>query len=253
MRCRVYNFKNKNDFSVEYKNGCFNFKFQSFEIKFYDDRFYEMNVLLKSYLKNYQLKSGDYVVDAGAYIGAFAVYAAKVVGDKGKVIAFEPDPDSYEKLQANVKLNDLKNIIVVKKGLWSQSTKLNFYNDQGDGSSFIYDENGRKKPIRVDVVRLDEELKSLGIKKINFIKMDIEGAELEAIQSLKEWLKNQDIHLSIASYHLINNEPTSVKLEKMLKGFGFKVQTSRTVHITTYASNQRFFGSRDSRHIKKAI
>ncbi|MDO8513860.1 MAG: FkbM family methyltransferase [bacterium] len=204
-----YNSKYENDFRVNFIDNYFIFK----------------------------LKSGDNVVDAGAYIGAFAVYTAKVVGPNGKVIAFKPDPLSYIKLLANIKLNKLKNIIVIKKGLWDKSTELTFYNGQGAGSSCIYGDNNTN-PIIIKTVKLDEEIKRIGVEKIDFVKMDIEGAEIEVIDSLKNWLDKNAVNFAIASYHMRNNVRTSKRLEVILKECGYRAKTSFPEHLTTYASKE---------------
>ena len=59
------------------------------------------------------------------------------------------------------------------------------------------------------VVKLDDELRKLGINKIDVLKMDIEGAEIEAIQGSKETLKRSKVNVTIASYHIVDGKTTS--------------------------------------------
>ncbi|MEM3406001.1 MAG: FkbM family methyltransferase [Candidatus Pacearchaeota archaeon] len=61
------------------------------------------------------LKKGDIVIDAGAYIGLFTLYASKKVGKNGLVIAYEPDPENYKNLLENIKLNKCKNVKLIKE------------------------------------------------------------------------------------------------------------------------------------------
>lgn len=198
----------------------------------YRFRFY----LIKGYLAEYQLKKGDIVIDGGAFDGFFTFYAATIVGNKGKVIAFEPDITNFKNLIELKIKNKFKNIILINKGLWSDekilrlSTRSSDDNMEASFFSTIKDKNS----IDVSVVKLDDELKKIGIERVDFIKMDIEGAEIEAIKGAKRLLTNYDINLAIASYHIVNGEKTCFKLEKLLKKYGYKTFTSFPEHLTTY-------------------
>ena len=125
-----YNYKD-NYCEIKFKNGVFlkfhthpSMKMPSFLKSLVED----INHIIKGYLLNYQLRNGDIVVDAGAYICSFALYAAKMVGDIGKIIAFEPNHFICQQLKDNIKLNNLTNIIVLEKGLWSENKILKFNN-----------------------------------------------------------------------------------------------------------------------------
>ena len=74
------------------------------------------------YFNQQKLSEGNIVVDAGAYVGVFALYAGKKVGKSGKVIAFEPEPRNYGNLCRNISLNNLEEVIIpIKRGLWSSN------------------------------------------------------------------------------------------------------------------------------------
>jgi hypothetical protein len=92
----------------------------------------------------------------------------------------------------------------------------------------------RESMTDVPVVSLDNALTEIGISNINFIKMDIEGAEIEAIKGAKKTLSN-NCGLAIASYHIIDGEKTCIQLEKLLSTLGYSVITSFPEHLTTYA------------------
>ena len=136
LRCAYYNLR-KSDFKMDYKEGCFLLRYPEYIIKSKEHFYFGANVFDKGYLKNGKIKKGDVVIDAGAYPGDFTLIAANRVGENGKVIAYEPDPANYEKLMKTIKLNDVKNIIVVKKGLWSKEGVLKFRNVGSGFSSFI--------------------------------------------------------------------------------------------------------------------
>jgi len=180
---------------------------------------------LKIYEKFYKLKEGDVVVDAGANIGLFTIKAGRIVGDKGKVIAIEPDPNILGFLKRNIELNSLRNVIVVSKGVYSHKGKLRFNvaAEITEGSLYegilprMYRSTGF---VEVEVDTLDNILKELEISKVNFVKMDIEGAEIEALKGMDGVLKGR-AELAIAAYHIVNGEQTFKTIIPWLKKRGF--------------------------------
>jgi FkbM family methyltransferase len=191
------------------------------------------------YLKKYNLKKGDIVVDAGAFTGVFTLYAAKCIGEQGTVIAFEPDTKNYQQLLDNIKLNRLKNILPICKGLYNKNGTCEFSNIGSPLSSISLpnselslQENATTK---ISVVKLDDELAKLGIFHVDFIKMDIEGAEVEAIEGCTNILRNDYVNLAIASYHIVNGVPTSRAVEQILGQLGYCTETPLSEHTTSYS------------------
>lgn len=237
IRCYGFNFFHKNgEFRASYKKNYFQFSFKNgIIIKSYYDMCGDLSVPLDGYLKNYTPQRRDFVVDGGAYGGAFSIYVSKIIGNTGLVIAFEPDIENYKLLLKNIKLNGVTNITPINKGLWSRDTVLPFYNKNVDSSSFFFDHDQQDYIINVSVASLDNQLREIGLRKVDFIKMDVEGAELEAIKGSEKTLKNNNVRLAIASYHILNGKKTCFKLEKLLLEFGYKTETSFPMHLTTYA------------------
>ncbi len=229
----------ENEFYVYYRNGHFEYKFdEGVEFSSYDDIADELKRSLKGYLAKHDIKKGETIIDCGAYIGEFTLYAAKAVGQSGRVIAFEPDPVIFKKLTTNIELNGLKNITALNKGLWSKSGTLKFVGDSIKGYSFMAAEKD-SNAIEVPVVSLDDELERLNIKKVDFIKMDVEGAEIEAIKGSARTLKAENAGLAIASYHTVDGAKSCFALEKMLQELGYKAETAHPKHLTTYAIKNR--------------
>lgn len=195
---------------------------------------YELDLVQNNYLSKYPLKKGDTVIDCGAYYGLFTLYAAKMVGNSGKVIAFEPDPFNYKNLVANIKYNRLSNVIAIQEGLWSKEDLLDFDACGTQDSSFQNENFTCRTTVRVTT--LDTYLDKLGVAKVDFIKMDIEGAEIEALKGASKILLNSPAHLAIATYHIIGNSNTSARVEELLQGFGYQTETPFSEHLTTYAS-----------------
>lgn len=76
--------------------------------------------------------------------------------------------------------------------------------------------------MKIKVDTMDNILKDLKIDKVDFITMDIEGAEIEALEGAKETLRNNDVKLAIASYHKIDGQPTYKTIIPMMEKIGFK-------------------------------
>lgn len=186
------------------------------------------------YTKFYGLKKGDTVVDAGANIGVFTVLAAKSVGDDGKLIAIEPEKKNVENLRKNIEINGLNNVAVVPKGLWNRRSKKRLYLTRGSTGHSLVQEQAHHtdlaghqptddKTEEIETDTLDNILEELGVSKVDFIKMDIEGAEIQALDGMKRTLKTNDVKLAIAAYHIVNGAQTCKIVTPWLEKAGFDV------------------------------
>lgn len=191
---------------------------------------------LMGYTGNYEIKGGDVGIIAGAYHGYSTVYAAKKAGIKGKVICFEPDPFSYKLLKKNIQLNELDNVICINKGLWSEdeTLKLKF---KAAGSQVTKD--SKSAITEIQVVSLDNELPRLGISKVDFMWLDVEGAEIEVIKGAINTIKASNAELAVASYHIIDGNQSCIELENLFRHLGFETLTDHPLHLTTYAYKKR--------------
>lgn len=163
----------------------------------------------KLYQRHYKLKRGDVVIDCGAHIGFFTVQAAKTVGNEGKVVAIEPEKENLRMLRRNIELNDVQNVIIIEKGLWSESTVKDFYFGVTSSSpSFILKQLRYLEHTEVEVDTLDNILEEIEVQKVDFLKMDIEGAEVEALKGATKTLETYPMNLAIAAYHVVNGQKT---------------------------------------------
>lgn len=186
----------------------------------------------------YKVKSGDVVIDAGANCGHLSIFFSKLVGQSGKVFAFEPDKFNIGRIEKNMALNpDLSNNIMIEDLLlWDKNEWINFYEAGTVGSSAVWMPDA-EHCVKKQAVTIDDWVKNNLIQKLDFIKMDIEGAEIEALEGCVETIKTFQPNFAIASYHVVNGEKTYIKVEKFFRqmNYPYKTVTFRGAEIITFA------------------
>jgi FkbM family methyltransferase len=143
-----------------------------------------------------EIKKGDVVLDIGAHIGYYSLIFAKYVGRKGKVFAFEPDPDNFTLLKKNVEINGYENTVLIQRAVSNQTCKGKlFLWEEGTDDHRIYDSHDNRMCIEIDVIKLDDYFKNYD-GKIDFIKIDIQGAELMALKGMSNLLnRNEELRI----------------------------------------------------------
>ena len=133
---------------------------------------------------------GDTVIDIGAHIGSYTVRIAKAVGEEGLVIAFEPDPDNFKLLLLNLKVNKLRNVIALPYAISNHSGTLTLHRSRCTGlHSTAVVPPGYIGSVKVKAITLDDIIKSVNIKRVDWIKIDVEGAEKEVLEGAIDTLK----------------------------------------------------------------
>jgi FkbM family methyltransferase len=139
------------------------------------------------------LLPGMTVVDVGAHHGLYTLLAAKCVGRRGKVIAFEPSRRERRRLLRHVRVNTCWNVIVEAFALGDQAGDANLFLVEGaqDWCNSLRPPavNGQTETSRVSVERLDDALWRLRVDAVDFVKLDAEGAELSVLQGAGEFLR----------------------------------------------------------------
>jgi FkbM family methyltransferase len=140
------------------------------------------------------VKKGDMVLDIGANIGYYTLLFAKLVGEEGRVFAFEPDVDNFILLRKNVELNGYKNVLIEQKAVSDRNERINLYLSQNNaGVRRIFklnDDKCKYKTDRIDevnAIRLDDYFKNYS-NRIDFIKIDVEGAEWAVVRGMQKLL-----------------------------------------------------------------
>jgi len=178
--------------------------------------------------KEFVLKEGV-AIDVGANLGMLSIPLAKMLGDKGRVVSIEAEKNNVELLRKNIKINNLKNVFVVGKGAYYKKGKINFNLDKyGTGGHSIQKTGvskfGKKQLIDVDTI--DNILKELKIKKVDLVKIDIEGGELDALKGAEKMLRKS--HPKIIFEALEDTEKD--KIELMLAKYGYKIKSLKDVN-----------------------
>ena len=236
IKLKYYNFKIKEfSFSLERDVYCSTDN-KSWKI-FTKKPLYHIVKDVNRYEQFYKVSKGDLVIDAGANEGLLTLIYSKKVSPLGKVFAFEPDKINIIKFYDNLNLNrNTTNISLIEKGLWSKTDIIDFYETGTVGSSvYCQDEKLVKKNIAA--ISIDDFVALEKINKLDFIKMDIEGAEIKALEGARNAIGLLKPHFTIASYHIVENEVTYKKVEEFFKEMNYPYRTIfyEDGEIITYA------------------
>jgi len=142
----------------------------------------------------------DTVIDAGAYRGDTVLFFSSKIGREGIIYAFEPDNKNYEYLEKNIQLNHLINVKAIKAGLGYRSS-LAKQQGTGGGINLQVANNFNEKVGSIKVYSIDDFIAENKLSKIDFIKMDIEGWELDALKGAENCLKSCKPKLAVCVYH----------------------------------------------------
>jgi len=127
---------------------------------------------------------------------------------------FEPDPTNFDLLKKNIEINGYKNVELIQKAISNKKGVLKLYlNEKNKADHRLYDSHDSRNSINVEVLKLDDYFQNY-VEEINFIKMDIQGSEMKAIQGMVNLLnKNRNVKLKseFSSFHLkkAGTEPKS--------------------------------------------
>jgi FkbM family methyltransferase len=173
------------------------------------------------------LKQGDVFFDIGANIGCYTLIASKITGTSGQVFAFEAIREVYEKLMFNIRLNQMTEIKAENVAIFEKEELLNFYVSSRENigmSSIFHHDTERGDTVQVQAISVDEYVKQNHINRIDFIKLDIEGAELHALNGMRETLKRfRPILLMELSTEVLPNTPlTPDEITQLLRELNYR-------------------------------
>jgi len=146
------------------------------------------------FLRSY-LKPEMTLVDVGANIGEITLFAAKRLGG-GRVVAFEPMPRVFAQLSYNVALNGFTNVELFNAGLYQENSSLPLYVKEdrpygrtNEGVTSLFS-SGQGVPVaKVPLRKLDEVVQESALERLDFLKIDVEGAELMVLRGAEESIR----------------------------------------------------------------
>lgn len=141
------------------------------------------------------LKPRDIFFDVGANGGLYTIIAAKQVGENGHVYAFEPGERELKLLRHNIAINRLTNVTIVESAVSNIKSEAKFAISVDGAMNSLIETNHPLQKIQewqtVNVTTLDDIIQDLSLRKVDFIKIDVEGAEKQVFEGAKSLLKSQ--------------------------------------------------------------
>ena len=155
------------------------------------------------------------IIDCGANMGVSILYFARTY-PSAKIIAFEPEKEIFDVLQKNTYSYTLRNVELHNKAVWNSETELEFTTDHGMGGS-VTNMYSNQTAVKVQAIRLADYLQ----QRVDFLKLDIEGAEYPVLKDCEPFLKNVK-HIFVEYHSFINQEQKLEEILAMLKNAGFR-------------------------------
>lgn len=172
------------------------------------------------------LKPGMTMLDLGAHHGLYTLLGSKRVAPGGKVFAFEPSPRERRALHLNVLLNLCWNVTIQGLALGSENTRANLFvvdgSQTGCNSLRPPDVLCGTSPVRVRVTRLDDWLDSQRIDQVDFIKLDVEGAELDVLMGAERLLDRTPRPVILAEVQDVRTHPWGYRAKKIIQHLSYK-------------------------------
>lgn len=215
------------------------------------------------------LKPGDVFVDVGANVGYYSLLAADTVGPSGAVHAFEPIPQNLATLKANVSRNGLSNVVANQVAVTDgTSENITLYLRDGVSNSgwasIAKSTKYKNIPFHVHTTTIDHYLKIHGVSRVSLMKLDIEGAEPQALRGATELLCQEDapdIICEINPFLLHQAGSSSRVVKQIIADHGYRLykitsaglvrlnaETEETSMCNIFASKGRAHGRIPTRH-----
>lgn len=179
--------------------------------RYFENDYEKENIL---FLKE-QVKPGMTVVDIGAHLGLLSSICAQLTGKTGRIYCFEPTPSTFSVLKEVVRLNNAQDIIFPQNKAVSNFTgQLDFFIDENEGSnanSLVGRDDKNRSTRKMEVITLDDFLRVQQIDKLDLVKIDAEGSELDVLTGARKSLERFRPRIILALHpQLIRNNNQSL-------------------------------------------
>jgi FkbM family methyltransferase len=180
---------------------------------------------MPDYTRRFQPQTGMIVFDVGAHAGLTTIELSQMVGDSGRVYAFEPDREARGYLLENIKRYGASNVTICDTALGERSGEAMFSMDgtQAAGlvDSLVYPTRARVE--KVEVATLEDVCDRIGAVP-HYLKADIEGGELGMIRGSLDFLREHPIHMAFETHRLRDGSFTHDHLTPLLSSAGYFVE-----------------------------
>ena len=193
------------------------------------------------------LAGGDTFFDLGANVGYFSLLASEIVGEAGKVYAFEPVPENCRALERAIQANSLHNVVVEQAAVIGPGcATANIFVRVGAGnsglSSILDSRRYQTRLQQVPATTLDEYIARAGIDRVRLMKIDIEGAEPMALQGAARLLAREDapdVVCEVNQFLLRQRGMSGEDLAGLFSDFGYCVSGVGTHGLSSVAAVSR--------------
>lgn len=217
-----------------YQNHTFHYRGMDFAVTDFISVAWQLKEFFDDGRLAFQTKSEAPVIfDCGANVGVSVIYFKKLF-PQAKIKAFEPDPKVFACLTENLKLNNISNVELINKAVWNSNDGVSFGSEGADGGSIFFEGN----KVSLPSVRLREMLAAE--KKIDLLKMDIEGAEVDVLKDCGSELKKVK-YLFVEYHSWISSEQRLDELLNLLKENGFRYYIHQIGEIVNAPFMERKF------------
>lgn len=221
-----FGFSGRESIIYDFRDGT-RFKVRSSKVAgIYDRRVFNEIFIHEYYTpKGFEIRKGDTVLDIGGHIGAFTVFASKLAD---KVYVFEPVPFNFELLKENLELNGLKNVVVAQKALSNKKGMSKIFLSGSNLATHSFYKSwaaDQTESIDVSTTTLEDFVFENEIKKIDFLKMDVEGAEYEILPLINGKLLDK-IKKMVIETHDIDKDSNIETVKKLMTEKGFSVNST---------------------------
>jgi len=166
-----------------------------------------------------KISEGDNVLDIGANIGVYTVLFSNWVGSSGTVYSFEPSKNNCQIIQKTLKINNMENVKLFEKAVTNFNGQSNL-NVGVDCAGYYITNDIIPKSLKVQCVKIDDVFKNN--EKINFMKLDAEGQELNVLKGMHELLKYPQLKIMMEyepELHSEENDPKETL--ELLESYGY--------------------------------
>jgi len=176
------------------------------------------------------LQPGMICLDIGANIGYYVLLESKIIGKEGKIYAIEPSPENYNCLKRSLELENIQNVDAYNFAAGNNDGRIRFFvNERSNGCKVL--QEGQEPPpnkpgkiIQVPLKKIDKFVEEKNLEKIDFLRMDVEGFELQIFEGMQKTLRKfkPTIQLEVHKKHM-GMDKTKLFLE-LLKNHGYQAK-----------------------------